>query len=145
MEPTGRKWGKESITPPILRWGTEEWSDLGRSLGEFLGTGYQSERNKVVGVDRIFRGMTLYPDIWWRVNLTFQYKSNYGALICQSCLPWSILDVLITPFCWGCHKQWLQEILWNSLLSSRLPILSLFFSKLTVLTFLQLHINCFSS
>lgn len=37
--------------------------DLGRSLGQFLGTGYQSEINKVVGLDRIVGEMTLYQDL----------------------------------------------------------------------------------
>lgn len=144
MEPAGRKWGKESITPPILRWGNEEWSDLGRSLGEFLGIGYQSERNKIVGVGRIFRGMTLYPDLWWRVTLTF---STSPIMV-----PWFVR----VPYLEASWMFWLHlfvETVINSDCrkcyeihsSSLLPILSLFFSKLTVLTFLQLHINCFSS
>lgn len=32
---------------------------MGRALGEFQGTGYQSERNKVVGLDGVVREMTL--------------------------------------------------------------------------------------
>lgn len=50
MGPTGRKWGR----------GIEEWGDLGKSLGKFLGTGYQSERNKVLGLGKIMREVTLY-------------------------------------------------------------------------------------
>lgn len=51
--------GEEGLYPPFLR-GIEEWGDLGKSLGKSLGTGYQSERNKVLGLGNIMREVTLY-------------------------------------------------------------------------------------
>lgn len=78
---------------------TEEWGDMGRSLGESLGPGYQAERSKIVGLCKIIGEVSLHIEISYEESVLSFSKFSSFAFIYHVSLPWSILSVLIAPLC----------------------------------------------
>lgn len=92
MGPISKK-GKEALSPLVFKGGTEEWSELG--LGESLGTGHWSEKNKIAGVGKMMR-----HDLVLRSLMKSQSYLSVTVKLCSLCL--SSLLTLKHPRCFDC-------------------------------------------